>query len=91
MSTYAEIQLMKADNTLVMAIDREDSAIDREQLESVRTVLHEQWARLEAVRELHAEDLFRGHLSNGCRTCGQTGDVGYPCPTIAAITVTEGA
>lgn len=42
-------------------------------------------AEVEALRDLHAEDLFRGHLSNGCRTCGQTGDVGYPCPTIAAL------
>ena len=42
-------------------------------------------AQIDAIRELHAEDLFRGHLSNGCKTCGPTGDVGYPCPTIAAL------
>jgi hypothetical protein len=36
------------------------------------------------VRELHSEDIFRGHLSNGCRTCGN-GDNGYPCPTIIAL------
>jgi hypothetical protein len=42
-------------------------------------------AKLDAVRELHAEDLFRGHLSNGCKTCGNVGDIGYPCPTIIAL------
>lgn len=41
--------------------------------------------KLKTVRELHSEDLFRGHLSNGCRTCGNVGDVGYPCPTIIAL------
>jgi hypothetical protein len=54
-------------------------------------VAREQQAQLDKVRELHAEDLFRGHLSNGCRTCGPIGDIGYPCPTIAAITAMEGA
>lgn len=46
-------------------------------------------AKLEAVRELHSEDIFRGHLSNGCRTCGNVGDVGYPCPTIIALNAAE--
>lgn len=39
-------------------------------------------AALRAVLALHQEDIFRGHLSNGCATCG--GD--YPCPTIRAVT-----
>jgi hypothetical protein len=42
-----------------------------------------QQAALDAVRELHTEDVFRGHLSNGCRICG--GGVGWPCPTIEAL------
>lgn len=41
--------------------------------------------KLQAIRELHAEDIFRGHLSNGCKTCGNVGDIGYPCPTILAL------
>lgn len=40
---------------------------------------------LEAVLAIHREDLFRGHLSNGCRICGHGAD-GYPCPTVKAIT-----
>lgn len=48
-------------------------------------ILSEVDEKLKAIRELHAEDLFRGHLSNGCRTCGPVGDVGYPCPTILAL------
>ena len=42
---------------------------------------------LEAVLEIHQEDLFRGHLSNGCRICGHgPNDEGYPCATVTAIT-----
>lgn len=48
-------------------------------------ILSEFGDKLKAIRELHAEDLFRGHLSNGCRTCGHVGDIGYPCPTILAL------
>jgi hypothetical protein len=44
-------------------------------------------ARLDAVLALHTEDLFRGHLSNGCKTCG--GGAGWPCPTVAAATGTK--
>lgn len=47
-------------------------------------ILAEVDEKLKAVRELHSEDIFRGHLSNGCRTCGN-GDNGYPCPTIIAL------
>lgn len=47
-------------------------------------ILAEVEEKLKAIRELHAEDIFRGHLSNGCRTCGN-GDNGYPCPTIFAL------
>ena len=48
-------------------------------------MLKEANTKLDAVRELHSEDLFRGHLSNGCKTCGNVGDIGYPCPTILAL------
>jgi hypothetical protein len=48
-------------------------------------ILAEVDEKLKTVRELHAEDLFRGHLSNGCKTCGNVGDIGYPCPTIIAL------
>lgn len=48
-------------------------------------ILAEVDEKLKAIRELHAEDLFRGHLSNGCKTCGNVGDIGYPCPTIIAL------
>lgn len=48
-------------------------------------ILAEVDEKLQAIRELHAEDLFRGHLSNGCKTCGNVGDIGYPCPTILAL------
>lgn len=41
---------------------------------------------LEGVAALHYEDLFRGHLSNGCKTCGQD----WPCPTITAVTAAIG-
>lgn len=51
----------------------------------VSRILAEVNAKLDTIRELHTEDLFRGHLSNGCRTCGPIGDLGYPCPTIIAI------
>lgn len=50
-------------------------------------LLREAQAALDAVRELHTEDVFRGHLSNGCRTCG--GGVGWPCPTIKALDATN--
>ena len=46
-------------------------------------ILAEVDEKLRTVRELHSEDIFRGHLSNGCKTCG--GGVGYPCPTITAL------
>jgi hypothetical protein len=39
---------------------------------------------VDAVLALHTEDLFRGHLCNGCQVCGN-GENGYPCPTVAAI------
>lgn len=39
-------------------------------------------AAIEAVAELHHEDLFRGHLSNGCKVCGHD----WPCATYAALT-----
>lgn len=45
---------------------------------------------LERVAELHTEDIFRGHLSNGCKTCGNVGDAGYPCPTAAAVAAAKG-
>lgn len=48
-------------------------------------ILAEVDEKLQTIRELHAEDLFRGHLSNGCKTCGNVGDIGYPCPTILAL------
>jgi hypothetical protein len=41
---------------------------------------------LDKVLALHYEDLFRGHLSNGCKTCG--GD--YPCPTVRAVATALG-
>ena len=41
-------------------------------------------AAVEAVLVEHSEDVFRGHLSNGCRICG--GSMGWPCPTVGAIT-----
>ena len=42
---------------------------------------------LEAVLAMHYHDLFRGHLSNGCRICGHgPNDEGYPCPTVKTIT-----
>jgi hypothetical protein len=41
-------------------------------------------AAVEAVLVEHSEDVFRGHLSNGCRICG--GGMGWPCPTVWAIT-----
>lgn len=40
-------------------------------------------AAVEAVLVEHSEDMFRGHLSNGCRICG--GGMGWPCPTVGAI------
>jgi hypothetical protein len=40
-------------------------------------------AAVEAVLVEHSEDMFRGHLSNGCRICG--GGRGWPCPTVGAI------
>lgn len=44
-------------------------------------------AALDAVAKLHEEDLFRGHLSNGCKVCGNGNNgQGYPCPTVRAIT-----
>lgn len=46
-------------------------------------ILAEVDEKLQTIRELHSEDIFRGHLSNGCKTCG--GGVGYPCPTILAL------
>jgi hypothetical protein len=52
-------------------------------------MVREQRAALDRVRALHTEDVFRGHLSNGCKTCG--GGADWPCPTIAALTATEGA
>lgn len=48
-------------------------------------ILAEVDEKLQAIRELHAEDLFRGHLSNGCKTCGHGDGLGYPCPTISAL------
>lgn len=45
--------------------------------------------KIAKVAELHAEDLFRGHLSNGCKTCGN-GEHGYPCPTMAAVAAANG-
>jgi len=56
----------------------------REDRDYLIALARKQAAALEAVRELHAEDLFRGHLSNGCKTCGN-GEDGYPCPTIRAL------
>ena len=44
-----------------------------------------QQAALDAVKALHTEDVFRGHLSNGCRVCG--GGAGWPCPTTEALEV----
>ncbi|MDQ0241210.1 hypothetical protein [Arthrobacter bambusae] len=41
---------------------------------------------LEAVAGLHYEDVFRGHLSNGCKTCGHD----WPCPTITAVAAALG-
>ena len=38
-------------------------------------------ARIQAVRELHHHDVFRGHLDNGCAICGHD----WPCPTIRAL------
>ena len=40
-------------------------------------------AAVEAVLVEHSEDVFRGHLSNGCRICG--GGRGWPCPTVGAV------
>lgn len=37
-------------------------------------------ATIDVLHHLHGEDLFRGHLSNGCKTCGN-GTIGYPCAT----------
>jgi hypothetical protein len=48
-------------------------------------ILAEVGEKLTAIRELHKEDLFRGHLSNGCKTCGHGDGLGYPCPTIIAL------
>jgi len=39
-------------------------------------------AAIEKVAELHHEDLFRGHLSNGCKVCGHD----WPCATYTALT-----
>lgn len=47
------------------------------------SVAEDVWASETAVdvlQHLHREDLFRGHLSNGCKTCG-FGAHGYPCAT----------
>lgn len=38
-------------------------------------------ARIQAARELHRHEVFRGHLDNGCVICGHD----YPCPTIEAL------
>lgn len=44
-------------------------------------------AALDAVAKLHEEDLFRGHLSNGCKACGNGNNgQGWPCPTVRTIT-----
>jgi len=42
-------------------------------------------AALEAVLELHQEDVFRGHLSNGCKVCGFGEDGSVTCDTVKAI------
>jgi hypothetical protein len=42
----------------------------------------------EAIREviaMHAEDFFRGHLSNGCVICGPDRDSTYPCRTVRTL------
>ena len=44
--------------------------------------LAEQAATIERVRAVHVEDLFRGHLSNGCKTCSG-GE--WPCETATAL------
>ena len=58
---------------------------DAEFIAASRTTVPALLDALEAVLALHREDLFRGHLSNGCRICGHGRD-GYPCPTVKAIT-----
>lgn len=47
-----------------------------------RTDLPAATTALRAVLDLHQEDLFRGHLSNGCKVC----DADYPCQTVKAVT-----
>lgn len=54
---------------------------DAEFISAARTDIPRLLAALDGVLALHYEDLFRGHLSNGCKTCGHD----WPCPTVAAV------
>jgi hypothetical protein len=54
---------------------------DREFIAHAREDVPTLLRALEAVEALHEEDLFRGHLSNGCKTCAGE----WPCLTVQAI------
>jgi len=56
---------------------------DREFYAEAPTDITRLLAAVEVVTALHTEDMFRGHMSNGCKVCG--GGVGWPCPTVAAL------
>lgn len=40
---------------------------------------------VQKVIDMHSEDVFRGHLSNGCSICGPDNDVDYPCQTVQLL------
>ena len=61
-------------------------AEDADFIAHARTDVPNLVAAVEAVLALHEEDLYRGHLSNGCRTCGNgPNGEGYPCATVRAV------
>ena len=67
--------------------DAQQIADDHNDIPFLLALLEERDSQLAAVRDLHSEDLFRGHLSNGCASCsGGT----YPCPTIVTLDKTTG-
>lgn len=63
--------------------NEEQSVADGAFIAASRTTVPRLVGALQAVLNLHQEDLFRGHLSNGCKTC-EGGE--WPCATYRAIT-----
>ena len=65
---------------------KDDGFADAELIVNTRTNAPLMSKALLSILELHKEDLFRGHLSNGCVVCGPapTGPA-YPCKTVELI------